>query len=77
MDHWRSLLEKLRIRTAIYLVNQELMSLEVNHWKENLQRLIAIVSNLLEYILAFCDQVFESGNGNLRRIKTKESMTLT
>ncbi|KAL7384364.1 hypothetical protein ABVT39_000756 [Epinephelus coioides] len=62
-----STLLKLQTHTAIDQVNQNLLSLEVNRWKEVLTRLIAIVNHLAERNLAFrghSDRLFEPGNGN-------------
>ncbi|XP_078024518.1 zinc finger MYM-type protein 1-like [Epinephelus lanceolatus] len=67
MDAWRNLSQKLQTHTAIDQVNQNLLSLEVNRWKEVLTRLIAIVKHLAERNLAFrghSDRLFEPGNGN-------------
>jgi len=67
MDAWRNLSQKLQTNTAIDQVNQDLIALEVNPWKEILRRLIAIVNHLAEHNLAFrghSDKLFESGNGN-------------
>lgn len=67
MDAWRNLSQKLQTNTAIDQVNQDLIALEVNHWKEILRRVIAIVNHLAEHNLAFrghSDKLFESGNGN-------------
>lgn len=67
MDAWRNLSQKLQTNTAIDQVNQDLIALEVNRWKEILRRLIAIVNYLAEHNLAFrghSDKLFEAGNGN-------------
>lgn len=67
MDAWLNLSQKLQTHTAIDQVNQNLLSLEVNSWKEVLTRLIAILSHLAERNLAFrghSDKLFETGNGN-------------
>lgn len=67
MDAWHNLSQKLQTHTAIDQVNQNLLSLEVNCWKEVLRRLIAIINHLAERNLAFrghSDRLFEPGNGN-------------
>ncbi|XP_073723533.1 zinc finger MYM-type protein 1 [Misgurnus anguillicaudatus] len=67
MDTWRNLFQKLQTNTAIDQVNQDLIAIEVNRWKEILRRLVAIVNHLAEHNLAFrghSDRLFESGNGN-------------
>lgn len=67
MENWHSLSERLKTNTAIDQVSQELLSLEVKHWKDVIRRLIAIVTHLAERNLAFCghsDRLFEPGNGN-------------
>ncbi|MBN3308108.1 ZMYM1 protein, partial [Amia calva] len=48
MESWHSLSERLKTNTAIDQVSQELLSLEVKHWKEVLRCLITIVSHLAE-----------------------------
>lgn len=42
MESWRQLTEKCKTGTTIDAINQELMALEVNHWKMVLRRLLAI-----------------------------------
>uniref|UniRef100_A0A3Q1DI04 TTF-type domain-containing protein n=1 Tax=Amphiprion ocellaris TaxID=80972 RepID=A0A3Q1DI04_AMPOC len=67
MEKWRILTQKLQTKTAIDQVNQNLLALEVNRWREVLTRLIAIVSHLAERNLSFrghSEQLFEAGNGN-------------
>uniref|UniRef100_A0A3P8THJ7 TTF-type domain-containing protein n=1 Tax=Amphiprion percula TaxID=161767 RepID=A0A3P8THJ7_AMPPE len=67
MEKWRILTQKLQTKTAIDQVNQNLLALEVNRWREVLTRLIAIVSHLAERNLSFrghSEQLFEGGNGN-------------
>lgn len=67
MNAQLTLSQRLKTCTAIDQVNQDLMSLEVNCWKEILKRLLAIVKYLAERNLAFCghsDRLGESGNGN-------------
>uniref|UniRef100_A0A8C6WW11 TTF-type domain-containing protein n=1 Tax=Neogobius melanostomus TaxID=47308 RepID=A0A8C6WW11_9GOBI len=56
MDTWLTLSQRLKTCTAIDQVNQNLISLEVNCWKEVLRRLLAIVNHLAEHNLP--------GNGN-------------
>uniref|UniRef100_A0A8C6WU32 TTF-type domain-containing protein n=1 Tax=Neogobius melanostomus TaxID=47308 RepID=A0A8C6WU32_9GOBI len=67
MDTWLTLSQRLKTCTAIDQVNQNLISLEVNRWKEVLRRLLAIVNHLAEHNLAFrghSDRLYEPGNGN-------------
>ncbi len=67
MDTWRNLSQKLQTNTAIDQINQDLIALEVNRWKDILRRLIAIVNHLADHNLSFrghSDRLFESGNGN-------------
>lgn len=49
MDAWHNLSQKLQTHTGIDQVNQNLLSLEVNRWKEVLTRLMVIVNHLAEH----------------------------
>ena len=64
---WRELTCRLKTNTAIDQVNQDLIEIETNRWKEVLKRLILIVNDLAERNLAFrgqSDKLFDAGNGN-------------
>ncbi len=67
MESWHNLQKRLLTKTTIDQVHQDLMQLEVQHWKGVIRRVIAIICHLSEHNLAFrghTDVLFDPHNGN-------------
>lgn len=67
MESWHNLQKRLLTKTTIDQVHQDLMQLEVQHWKGVIRRVIAIICHLSERNLTFrghTDVLFDPHNGN-------------
>ena len=67
MTSWRELQTRLKTKTAIDQINQDLMQLEVVHWRGVIHRLVAIICFLAERnhaLRGHRDVLFDPHNGN-------------
>jgi len=67
MESWHNLQKRLLTKTTIDQVHQDLMQIEVQHWKGVIRRVIAIICHLSERNHAFrghTNVLFDPHNGN-------------
>lgn len=67
MTNWHELQTRLKTKTAIDQINQDLMNLEVQHWRGVIQRVIAIICLLAERNQALrgdTNVLYDPHNGN-------------
>lgn len=67
MRSWHELQKRLKSKTAIDQINQDIMHLEVQHWRGVISRVIAIICHLAERNLALrghTHKLYDPQNGN-------------